>query len=108
VIKPYDDPDMSFTQIETVDHALTTSLAVSIVIPVHNGGESFRRCLASLKLSIPASTEVIIVVDGGTDNSYQLAEAFGAKVIQLLIAGRTSTGTKLRCRDSNRQHSILC
>ena len=38
---------MSFTQIETFDRELTTSLTVSVVIPVHNGGESFRRCLAS-------------------------------------------------------------
>ncbi len=78
---------MSFTQIETFDSELTASLSVSIVIPVHNGGESFRRCLTSLKQYVPASTEVIVVVDGGTDHSCQLAEAFGAKVIQLPIAG---------------------
>jgi|GEM_PF-352920 len=78
---------MSFAQVETVDRGLTTSLSISIVIPVHNGGESFRRCLVSLKQYIPASTEVIVVVDGGTDHSCRLAEAFGAKVIQLPIAG---------------------
>ena len=78
---------MSFTQIETFAPNLTASLAVSIVIPVHNGGESFRRCLASLRQFIPAATEVIVVVDGGTDQSDRLAEEFGAKVLQLPIAG---------------------
>jgi GT2 family glycosyltransferase len=77
---------MPFTQVESFDQESPTALAVSIVIPVHNGGESFRQCLASLSQYVPASTEVIVVVDGGTDQSYQLAEVFGAKVIQSSIA----------------------
>jgi GT2 family glycosyltransferase len=79
--------DMSSTLVATSDHRLIAPLAVSIVIPVHNGGESFRQCLESLKQCIPADTEVIIVVDGGTDRSCQLAKEFGAKVIQLPFAG---------------------
>jgi len=60
---------------------------VSIIIPVHNGGENFRRCLSSLSEYVPKSTEVIVVVDGGTDRSQQLAEEFGAKVIIFPNAG---------------------
>jgi GT2 family glycosyltransferase len=78
---------MSSPQIETSNDDLRALLSVSIVIPVHNGGENFRRCLASLKQYVPASTEVIVVVDGSTDQSCQLAEEFGAKVTQLAIAG---------------------
>jgi GT2 family glycosyltransferase len=62
-------------------------LIVSIVIPVYNGGESFQQCLASLKQFIPAATEVIVVADGCTDQSEQLARAFGATVLQFPTAG---------------------
>jgi GT2 family glycosyltransferase len=65
-----------------------TSSSVSIVIPVHNGGDNFRRCLCSLDGFIPASTEIIIVVDGGTDESQQLAQEFNrAKVLVFPTAG---------------------
>lgn len=65
----------------------TNAPTVSIVIPVHNGGENFRYCLSSLKQFIPASVEVIVVVDGGTDQSEQLAQEFGAKVLKFSSAG---------------------
>ncbi|MBD1868182.1 glycosyltransferase [Cyanobacteria bacterium FACHB-471] len=61
--------------------------AISIVIPVHNGGESFRECLSSLTKFVPNSIEVVIVVDGGTDDSWRLAEESGAKVIKFPTAG---------------------
>ena len=60
---------------------------VSIVIPVHNGGESFKKCLASLAEFVPPSTEITIVVDGGTDDSERLARASGAKVLTFETAG---------------------
>lgn len=60
---------------------------VSIVIPVHNGGESFQRCLESLRRFVPPATEVIVVVDGGTDRSAEWAQQFGARVLQFPSAG---------------------
>lgn len=81
--------DMNVRTKDEQFYAKSPSLAdkVSIVIPVRNGGESFRDCLTSLKQFIPAATEVIVVVDGGTDDSHQVAQAFGAKVIQLPESG---------------------
>ncbi|MCU0526514.1 MAG: glycosyltransferase [Elainella sp. Prado103] len=67
----------------TVDSAPT----ISVIIPVHNGGESFQRCLASLSRFLPPDTEVIVVVDGGTDRSKVWAQQFGAKVLQFPSAG---------------------
>ncbi|MGD1861205.1 MAG: glycosyltransferase family 2 protein [Leptolyngbyaceae cyanobacterium] len=64
-----------------------TSLLISIVIPVHNGGESFKKCLKSLAAVRDSFFELIIVVDGGTDDSWQVAESSGAKVIRLPQAG---------------------
>ena len=40
---------------------------ISIIIPVHNGGDNFRQCLSSLKQFAPEETEIIVVADGDTD-----------------------------------------
>jgi GT2 family glycosyltransferase len=74
---------MTLTSLDATSVAPT----ISIVIPVHNGGESFRKCLASLEDFVPPSTEVIVVVDGGTDDSWRVAEDSGAKVLRFPMAG---------------------
>lgn len=56
---------------------------LSVVIPVYNGGDAFRRCLASATAASPASGEIIVVADGPSDDSWQVAEQFGAKVLRL-------------------------
>jgi GT2 family glycosyltransferase len=58
----------------------SAELSVSVIVPVHNGGEKFRRCLTSLKESHPPPREIIVVADGDTDGSSQLAKEFGADV----------------------------
>jgi GT2 family glycosyltransferase len=60
---------------------------ISVVIPVYNGGESFRRCLDSLKQSSRQPDEVIVVADGDTDGSWQVAEEYGASVFRYDSAG---------------------
>ncbi|MFO0953628.1 MAG: glycosyltransferase family A protein [Isosphaeraceae bacterium] len=56
--------------------------ALSVVIPVHNGGRDFERCLRRLRDSRPAEFELIVVDDGSTDGSGGLAASFGARVIR--------------------------
>ncbi|MGE0470190.1 MAG: glycosyltransferase family 2 protein [Nitrospira sp.] len=58
----------------------STELSVSVIVPVYNGGEKFRRCLASLKEAHLPPREIIVVSDGDTDGSWHLAKQFGAKV----------------------------
>lgn len=62
-------------------------MTISIVIPVYNGGESFQKCLASITKSLHPPEEVIVVCDGDTDGSWQVAENWGAKVIRLPNSG---------------------
>jgi glycosyltransferase involved in cell wall biosynthesis len=86
--------------------ALSNQVNVSIIIPVLNGGESFRRCLQSIDQFSSSTVEVIVVVDGGSDNSGALAKHFGAKVIQL-----PETGGPARARNigaTAAQGDILC
>jgi len=56
--------------------------SVSVVIPVHNGGDKFRKCLRSLAASGTAPEEVIVASDGDSDGSWQVAEEFGARVLR--------------------------
>ncbi len=61
----------------------TSEVTISVVVPVYNGGANFRRCLQSLAKLAPSPAEIIVVANGDTDGSWQLAEEFGAKVIRL-------------------------
>jgi glycosyltransferase involved in cell wall biosynthesis len=53
----------------------------SVIIPVHNGGSDFERCLDALDRSRFSDRELIVVDDGSTDRSAQLARLRGAEVI---------------------------
>ena len=53
----------------------------SVIIPVHNGGSDFERCLDALDRSRFSDRELIVVDDGSTDRSAQLAQLCGAEVI---------------------------
>ena len=61
--------------------------SISIVVPVYNGGNAFRKCLVSLSRWLPPAerirSEVIVVSDGESDGSWKVAEEFGTKVIRL-------------------------
>lgn len=67
--------------------ALGDKLNVSLIIPVYNGGRSFPKCLASVKALLPPPIEVIVVGDGDTDGSSQLAEELGITVLRFPSPG---------------------
>ncbi|MEM1254411.1 MAG: glycosyltransferase family 2 protein [Cyanobacteria bacterium P01_H01_bin.21] len=60
-----------------------SSINISVVIPVYNGGEGFYRCLTSIGESLRPPDEVVVVSDGDTDGSWQVAKNFGATVLRL-------------------------
>lgn len=55
---------------------------VSVIIPVHNGGEAFKRCLKSLNQA-DCSPDEIWVVANGDETAAQVAESFAAQVIRI-------------------------
>lgn len=54
---------------------------ISVIIPVYNGGADFQRCLAGLLSTTYPQWEAIIVDDGSTDGSAELAHEWGLRVI---------------------------
>ncbi len=56
---------------------------ISIIIPVHNGSQYLERCLSATALSSYRSHEVIVVDDGSTDHSAEIARNHGVTVLKL-------------------------
>ena len=56
---------------------------LSVIIPVHDGGDNLRLCLEALADSTRPPDEVIVVDDASTDGSGDLAQKHGARVLRL-------------------------
>jgi glycosyltransferase involved in cell wall biosynthesis len=67
----------------------STSCLVSVVIPVYNGADTLATCLAAVRRQTraPESYEVIVVDDGSTDGSGDIAEQWGVRVIRQVHLG---------------------
>ena len=54
---------------------------ISVIVPVHNGGDLFRRCLAALQQTLYERWECIVVEDGSTDDTVEIAYAHGVRLL---------------------------
>ena len=59
----------------------SNSVKISVIIPVHRGGELFRSCLEAIKAADSTPHELIVVVDGCPDGSGDIAKRYDARVI---------------------------
>lgn len=62
---------------------MKTARQLSIIIPVHNGGREFERCLEALAASEFRDYEALVVDDCSTDKSAYAARARGLEVLRL-------------------------
>lgn len=77
-----------------------TYATVSAIVPVHNGGEDFRKCFKNLTQADPAPHEIIVVADGETDGCSNEAETLDAKVIRLPVAGGPARARNVGAREA--------
>ncbi|MFQ5436865.1 MAG: glycosyltransferase, partial [Anaerolineae bacterium] len=56
-------------------------ISITVIIPVYNGGDDFRRCLEALAQTHYPHWDCLVVDDGSTDDSAALAAEFGAHAI---------------------------
>ncbi|MBN2490319.1 MAG: glycosyltransferase [Planctomycetes bacterium] len=75
--------------------------SVSIVIPVHRGGNAFEACLSALAAADPAAREVIVVADGGGADDRRIAAAFGAEVLSTAAPGGPARARNLGARHAS-------
>ncbi len=55
----------------------------TIVMPVYNGEDYLKYTLPQLKRFIPENVDLVVVDDGSTDNSFEIAKSFTPQVIRL-------------------------
>ena len=64
-----------------------TTVDVSVVVPTYNGAQYLAAALDSIGQQTMRPREVIVVDDGSTDGSPEIAEQMGARVIRLSRSG---------------------
>ena len=60
---------------------------VSVIVPVYNGGEAFRECLASLAALDPPPLEVLVLEDGPGGDSGAVVQETGFTVVPIAERG---------------------
>ncbi len=55
---------------------------ISIIIPTHNGAATLAQCLQAIRSSSLSPHEIIVVDDGSSDNSSEIAKQNGCRVIR--------------------------
>ena len=58
-------------------------MKISVIIPNYNGGGTLKRCLEAVKSSSYQTYECIVVDDGSTDNSVEIAKGLANQVVVL-------------------------
>ena len=56
---------------------------LSVIVPVYNNASDLGQCIAALKASASAETEIIVVNDASTDDSAAAARAGGVHVVEM-------------------------
>ncbi len=67
---------------------------LSVIIPVHDGGEELAQCLRALAASSRPADEVIVVDDASSDRSGETARELGARVVALAGHPRGPAGAR--------------
>ncbi len=67
-------------------------MLVSIIVPVYNSGEFLKRCLESCLRQDFSDLELIVVDDGSTDNSYEIASDFAERDSRLHLYRQDNSG----------------
>lgn len=60
---------------------------ISIIVPAYNAREHLDRCLDALLASSYTSREIIVVDDGSTDDTAEMARAKGVPVLERIRQG---------------------
>jgi glycosyltransferase involved in cell wall biosynthesis len=76
---------------------------VSIIIPVHNGGEAFLHCLHALSRLDPAPLEILVVLDGADDDSGRAAERQGVRVLHMPVRSGPASARNMGARAARGQ-----
>lgn len=71
----------------------TSSLDISVVIPVHNVADYLEECLSSLHCQTLQSAEFIVINDGSTDGCAQICDKYSKLDARFKVVHQDSRGT---------------
>ncbi|RFA15932.1 hypothetical protein B7R22_05755 [Subtercola boreus] len=69
------------------------STSVSVVIPARNDADALANCLAALAAQTRLPDEIIVVDNGSTDDTADVARSFGARVVTQQVQGIPAAST---------------
>jgi GT2 family glycosyltransferase len=81
--------------------------AISVIVPVHNGAETLGWCLGAIGQSIGVDWECIVIDDGSSDDSAEIARAWGAHVLHT-PAARTGPAQARNIGAAAARGALLC
>lgn len=67
-------------------------MKISVIVPVYNGESFIRRCLDSLLAQTFNNIEILIINDGSTDSSKQIAEEYCGKYSNIVLINKENAG----------------
>ncbi|MBQ5979808.1 MAG: glycosyltransferase family 2 protein [Bacteroidales bacterium] len=70
-------------------------MLISIIVPVYNSGEYLKRCLESCLSQSFTDFELIVVDDGSTDNSYEIASDIAERDSRLHLYHQDNSGASV-------------
>ena len=73
----------------------SVKMYLSVVIPAHNAGQSLERCVTSVSAALkafPREAEILVVDDGSTDGTRELAVSLSARFPQLRVFSQANGG----------------
>jgi len=71
---------------------MTSSIKVSIIVPVYNTGKYLRKCIESIINQTLKDIEIICVNDGSTDNSLEILEEYAARDKRISVISHENRG----------------
>lgn len=67
-------------------------MKISIIVPVYNGEKYIRRCIDSILSQTFSDIEILIINDGSTDSSEQIAKEYTQKHDNILLINKKNAG----------------
>ncbi len=71
---------------------MTSPGTLSVIIPLYNAGNEFKACMESLLAQTWTALEIIIVNDGSTDNSAEIARYYAERYAHIRLVHQANSG----------------